>query len=287
MKSIQEQLLIPENEIFLLKRNQGERFSRVRHHHRELEIKYMVSGSGRGFIGETIYEYQAGDLVLIGPNLPHHWVSANHYEEKGILADCFYLQFKEDFLGDNFLQKNVTLEIASLFQRARAGIQFFGSTAQHCYFQLLELSKAVGIQRLIGFIQLLDTLAHSLEYRLFENKHEFEEVVKNPEKDRLNRIYKIIEQNFQYEIDLETIAKEVGMSKSAFCQFFKKRTLKSFTEFVNELRIANAQRLLITTDLSIKEIAYQSGFNNLSLFNRVFKQETQLTPKEYQKQFKV
>jgi AraC-like DNA-binding protein len=286
MKSIQEQLLIPDDEIFLLKRNQEKVFSRPRHHHRELEIKYMVSGSGRGFVGETIYEYQTGDLVLLGPNLPHHWVSDNHYEEKGILADCFYLQFKEDFLGDTFLHKTATLSIAELFQRARSGIQFSGKTAIEAAHIIENLTTTTGIRRLILFIELLNLLAQSYEYRDLNNKTIFP-VNKKEQEDalRLNKIYQFIYTNFKDEISLADVADLVKMSKPAFCSYFKNRTLKNFTEFVNEVRIAHAQKLLIESDFAIKEIGYEVGFNNISLFNRVFKKVTKQTPKDYKKQF--
>lgn len=282
MKAYLEQLLIPEEEIFIIKRNQMPKFTAMRHYHRELEFKFMVSGIGKGYIGETIYEYQPNDLVLLGPNLPHHWVSGNHFEEKGIMADCVYLQFKEDFIGDEFYKKTDLLHIGKMFQRSRQGIQFSGDTAKQAGKQILTLASLTGFEKLIGFLSVLHLLSTSFEYRLLTNIS-FTNLDNPNESDRLNKVYQYIIRNFKYDVSLEIAANQVNMSKSAFCQYFKKRTLKSFSDFVNEVRINHAIRQVLDKEMSISEACYESGFNNISYFNRKFKEIHKMSPKSFVK----
>jgi AraC-like DNA-binding protein len=282
MKAYLEQLLIPDDEIFLIKRNQMPEFTTMHHYHRELEFKFMVSGYGKGYVGDTIYEYEPGDLVLVGPNLPHHWESANHYEEKGILADCVYIQFKEDFLGDELYQKSVMIETAKFFQKARQGIQFSGNTAKFAGEKILQLFTKTGFERLIDFLWLLNFLANSYEYKLLSNIN-FTVENNKTERNKLNKVYLYISQNFTQEISLDHAASLINMSKSAFCQYFKKRTLKNFSDFINEFRINHAIKLILENELSISEACYRSGFNNISYFNRKFKEIHKTTPVNYKK----
>ncbi|MDX2189471.1 MAG: AraC family transcriptional regulator [Bacteroidota bacterium] len=280
MKAYLEQLLIPDEEIFLIKRNLMPKFTAMRHYHRELEFKYMVSGTGKAFIGENIYEYESGDLVLVGPNLPHHWESSNHYSENGTIADCVYVQFKEDFLGDTFYNKTDMLAISKLFQKSRQGIQFSGNTAVQAGNQLIELMSAVGFDRLLGFLNVLNFLSKSFEYKLLTNI-EFAPTGNIIESDKLNKIYQYISHNYKGEIQLDKAASLVNMSKSAFCQYFKKRTLKNFSDFVNEMRVGNAIKLVLEKEKTISEACYESGFNNISYFNRKFKQLHKSNPTQY------
>lgn len=282
MRAYQEQLLIPDHDVFLIKKQSVTHFTTPRHYHRELEIKFMLDGGGKGFIGDTIYEYSKNDLVLLGPNLPHHWESSSHHKEKGVLASCYYVQFKEECLGNEFLEKKDHLSIAQLFQNARSGIRFFGNTSIIIRNFLEKLWHAKGIQRTLWFIEILSFLAESNEYTLLTNSGF---VTNASENDKLNKVYRYIISNFKHEISLEKASKIAMMGKSSFCIFFKKRTQKSFSDFVNEVRLNHAVNLMIEKEKGIAEACYESGFNNISYFNRKFLEIYKMNPREYLKRF--
>ena len=166
MKVILEQLLIPRGEGFICKKISLPEFDTPRHFHRELELKFMINGPGKAWIGENIYEYTSQDLVLIGSNLPHYWISDDHFVKQGINAEAYFLQFSEDAFGDDFFNLNELKEIPLLLERARSGIRFYGHTSSKCGDLIGKLYAATGLNRLIIFLQILDTLARSLEYQV-------------------------------------------------------------------------------------------------------------------------
>lgn len=139
-------------------------FTTGMHHHRELELKCMVSGTDKAHIGDMLYAYGPGDLVLMGPHLPHFWSSDPHFEQSGTLADCYYLQFAEDFVGDEFLLKHDAQEIRDLFLRSRGGIRFLGAPSEYCSTALPDIMEAKGMDRFLKFIHLMHRLSQSTEY---------------------------------------------------------------------------------------------------------------------------
>ncbi len=285
MKAIQEQLLLDDEQLFILKEHNIPRLLTPHHYHRELEIKLMVTGSGKSFIGENIYDYNAGDLVLLGPNLPHHWVSSNHFEKNGTLANCIYLQFREDFMGEGFYSKTEAFKIGQLMEKSRHGIEFYGDGRKRAADLLLKLQTQSGFQRLICFMELLHELAECREIKFLAraNYSTFSE----GEKATIDRVYEYIISEFKNDITLARASEISGLSKAAFCQFFKKRTQKTFSDFVNEVRLSFACRLLLEGRLNILEICYETGFKNLSYFNRKFKKVYGVSPKEYKIKFRT
>lgn len=283
MRAYLEQLLIPDDEVFIIKRHRVSHFTTPRHYHRELEIKFMTEGNGKGYIGDTIYEYSKNDLVLLGPNIPHHWESSDHFAKSGIMAECVYIQFREECLGNEFLEKIDNGVVAKLFQNSRSGIHFSGEVTQKAAKIIEQLWLAKQFDRTLLFLQLLHLLGTSYEYSLFTNTG----YTANPaESDRLNKVYNYIISNFKDQVSVEKAASLVHMSKSAFCQYFKKRTLKNFSDFVNEVRLGHALHLLIEKEIGIAEACYDSGFRNISYFNRKFLEVYKASPREYIKNYK-
>ncbi|HEX8549261.1 MAG TPA: AraC family transcriptional regulator [Cytophagaceae bacterium] len=280
MKAVQEQLLIDKEQLFILKEHNIPRFLTPHHYHRELEIKLMIRGSGKSFIGDNIYEYKAGDLVLIGPNIPHHWVSDDHYEQNGTPAQCIFLQFQEDFLGEGFYSKTEAYQISQLMQKSRHGIQFFGEGRARAESLLLKLQAQSGFQKMICFLELLNELAQCWEIK-FLGRANYSTFSVEEEKARIDTVYDYIISEFKNEISLSRASEISNLSKAAFCQFFKKRTAKTFSDFVNEVRLNFACRLLLEDRLNILEICYESGFKNLSYFNRKFRDVYKMSPKEF------
>jgi AraC-like DNA-binding protein len=195
------------------------------------------------------------------------------------------IQLREDFLGPEFFTQPEMQSIAQLFERARAGLAFHGESKTRIGGRIERLPSLDNFARLIELLCILQDLAWSSEYEIL-NADGFTFEVDNADNDRVNTIYDYVRANFQQSIPLETIASEVNMTIPAFCRYFKKLSGKTFTRFVNEFRIVHACKLLSEKPSSITDICFESGFNNFSHFNRLFKQVTGKSPSDYRKHFR-
>ncbi|GAB3336943.1 AraC family transcriptional regulator [Larkinella ripae] len=245
------------------------------HYHPEHEIVYIPRGSGKRHVGHHVSTYSDGELVFLGPNLPH--LNFSH----GVVGDFeeVVVQLRDDFLGKDFLQKPELAAVRRLFERAHQGMSFHGETKRQVGRQVAALVTLPPFERMMALLTLFQQLAVSTEYQILNAGHVRLEL-KGREQERINRIYQFIEKNYAKPIDMQEVASLASMTIPAFCRYFKKMTQMTFTDFVNEFRITQARKLL-TTDRSIGDICYESGFNNLSHFNKVFKQQTGQTPGKY------
>lgn len=252
------------------------------HFHPEYEIVYISNGRGKRHVGGHISYYEDGDLIFLGPNLPHFGFTEELYEEHVE----YVVQLKEDFLGKDFLHKPEMQAIRQLFERSRNGLSFSAKTKKLIGQQLDLMYQQDNFERLLTLLSILQTMATVDDYKtLNANRLAFE--VNGQDQQRMQRIYAFVEEHFQEHIPLETAAKQIQMTVPAFCRYFKKLTQKTFTQFVNEFRIAHACRMLSDEHLSIANISYESGFNNLSHFNKQFKAITGTSPREYRKNLKT
>lgn len=247
------------------------------HFHPELELVYIADGSSKRHVGNHISYYNDGDLILIGPNLPHFGFTDRLSGTRSEIV----LQWREDFLGTKILNLPETENIRNLFIRSQQGIVFYGNIKEEIGKRLEDLVHMEPFARLIGFIKILNKLASTEEYRLL-NASTVGLVVKLQDSNRIDKIYKYVRKNFMNdELPLKTVAELVNMTVPSFCRYFKKHTRKTFTQFVNEFRIVHATKLLSETDSPISDICFDSGFNNFSHFNRNFKKITGKSPREY------
>lgn len=249
------------------------------HFHPEYEIVYVSNGRGKRHIANHISYFEDGDLILLGPHLPHFGFTEKIEEEHEEIV----LQMKPDFLGQTFMALPEISGIRQLFERAHVGISFYGKTKTNVGTQMKQMLRLQGFERLMALLQLLQQLATSREYKLL-NIERFSLEVDSQHFDRMQEIYEYVGKHYQKEISLQEIARRVNMTPPAFCRFFKKLTKKTFTQFTNEMRVAQACRLLANEHLSIASVSYESGFNNLSHFNKQFRLITGLSPSEYRKQ---
>lgn len=252
------------------------------HFHPELELVFINGGKGKRHVGNQLSYFNNGDLILIGSNLPHFGFTDR------LTGNCSetVIQMRKDFLGQDFFQIPEMKAVAQLFERAKSGISFYGTTKKEIGMRLELLTKYTPTKRLINFIQILHDLALSEEYRLLNAKG-FTFEVQQQDGDRADIIYGYVRQHFQRVITLDEISKEVNMTVPSFCRFFKKLSGgKTFTQFVNEFRIIHACKLLVEETSSITEISFICGFNNFSHFSRSFRQITGKSPSEYRKDFK-
>lgn len=249
------------------------------HFHPELEIVYVKHGSGKRHIGNHISYYNGGDLIFLGPNLPHYGFTDRLSGSNSEVV----VQMKEDFMGEGFLKLPEMQMIVQLFERSKSGLSFYGNTKDEVGSRLMSLFYMDQFEKLTEFLKILQILATSKEYNIL-NASGIALVVQNQDTNRIDAVYKYVRNNFTEPIQLEDISAHVNMTVPSFCRYFKKVTGKTFTEFVNEFRIVHACKLLTEEQLSIAEICFDSGFNNFSHFNKLFKAKTGKSPNAFRKE---
>ena len=256
------------------------------HCHPELELIYFKKGSGTQFIGDSIKQFKAGDMVLVGSNLPHYWRfdDAYFHHDENIKVEMIVVHFCENFWGDQFLQLPENKLIKVLLERSKRGLQISGSTKEKLAALLAAMLNTDGADRVIMLLTALNTLATSNPVNYLTSigfKYDHNE----SENDRLNNIYEYSVRNFRKKIYLDEIAEIAGVSSNSFCRYFKSKTRKTYSQFIIEIKVGYACKLLIENKLNIKQLCYDSGFNNFSTFHKHFKQVTGKSPLMYQKEF--
>lgn len=247
------------------------------HYHPEIEICFTRKSSGQRFVGNKIASYQVGDLVMLGSFLPHGFTTS----EK---SDQIVIQFNEHFMGTTFLEKPEMRKILELIHRAKMGIEFYGKTQKKATRKIIEILKEQGSIKFIKLLQLLTILANSQEYKIICSKN-YSTTLNMDQLSRVKTIFEYIENNYRTDISIPEVAKSLNLSESAFYKFVRKHTKKKFTQIVNEYRINHATKLLIETELTISQICYQCGYNNLSYFNRKFREITEIRPHEFRAKY--
>lgn len=248
------------------------------HFHPELEIVYIKHGSGKRHIGNHISYYSGGDLIFMGPNLPHYGFT----DRLSGSSSEIVLQMREDFLGPDFFKMPEMHAIAQLFERSKSGMSFYGNIKDEVGARLNSLFYMDAFEKLTEFLKILQLLANTKEYTTL-NASGVTLVIQPQDSDRIDQIYKYVSDHFTEDILLDDMASLSNMTVPSFCRYFKKVTGKTFTEFVNEFRIVHACKLLSEERHSVSEVCFESGFNNYSYFNRLFKEKTGKSPNLYRK----
>ena len=258
------------------------------HFHPHYQLFTVLEGSGTRIIGDSIRHFEPGDTVFLGPDVPHLWRNDDEYfkKESSLKTHGIVLYFQQDFLGDEFLTKPEMKPIQELLQESRRGIVYTGAIRDYIRRELHQLLPSDGFDRILRTLQLLNSLAHSSEGQPITG-FQYTNTYKVSETERMQKVHSYVLQHFKNEIRLGEAASLAGMSEAAFCRYFKSRSNKTFTDFVNEIRIGYACKLLIETNYTVSQIAYESGFDTLSNFNRNFKKITTQTPRHYRTTYKV
>ncbi|TXK47158.1 AraC family transcriptional regulator [Pontibacter qinzhouensis] len=250
------------------------------HYHPELELTFIQKGSGIRFVGDNIENFQAGDLILLGENLPHFWRSDEAQEEQA--CEALVVQFLADFWGNSFMNLPELALLKDLFQKAKRGIRIRGESQQEVSTLMQELSTVAGLERILLLLRLLQVIAHSPEIT-FLCSSGFHSSLSEAETKRMSDIHTYTLANFSSKIKLEEVAALVHLTPNAFCRYFKTHARKTFSQFLLEIRVGHACKLLMEGKLPVGQICLDSGFQNFSNFNRYFKAITKLTPQEYQR----
>lgn len=245
------------------------------HYHPEYEIVFVRKGSGKLHIGEHLKNYEEGELVFIGPNLPHtgfgYGVIGEHEE--------IVVQLRKDFLGTDFLQKPEMEHINQLFEKAKQGLSFHGKARKLVAAKLQKMLNQPYFERMVELLNIFQILATTKEYSILNNP-EIRFDFSHKDEDRINRVYEFVEQNYQHSIDIQAVADLANLTVPSFCRYFKKITHKTYTDFVNEHRINQACRLLLENK-PVADVCFEVGFNNISHFNKTFKQLKGQSPRAY------
>ncbi len=273
---------------FSLRKDIGRRFYHLWHYHPEIELTLVQRGSGTRLMGDSIENFREGDLILVGSHLPHMWRSDEIYfrEDTSHQAEATVIHFREDFLGATFFQLPEMKPVKDLLEKARRGIKITGATQQEISGRMQLLFELDGIDRLTSLVSILKTIALSPDLEMLSGAS-FQFTYDELDTQRINQIYAYILNNFGQKITIEEVAAIASISPHSFCRYFKAKTRKTFSQFLLEIRIGQACKLLIEDKMIISQVCYESGFSNLAHFNRKFKEIMKNTPLKYKKEYNL
>ena len=252
------------------------------HSHDEMELNLILGAAGsQRIVGDHIGEVGEAELVFVGPNLAHGWFT--HKCQSECIREVT-IQFSRDLLGESLLQKNQLTLLKKLFSNAKRGVLFAPETARAISGRIVDLEKKSGFDSILELFSILHDLSTARNVTLLSDITFNRECVQYDSR-RLQRVFDFMHRRFDEPISLQDVAKLANMSEVAFSRFIKQHTGFTFTEKLTEIRLGHVSRMLIGTSQSIGEIAIRCGFNNMSNFNKIFRQRKGCTPKEFKKTF--
>jgi AraC-like DNA-binding protein len=256
------------------------------HYHEEVELIHFIKGEGTQFVGDSVTSFVDGDMVLVGANLPHHWRFNDCYydAENPVVADIGVIQFSDKFLGEAFLSLPENKPLKVILEKSKRGIKILGKNKNKIAKMIDKVMKADGAEGILYLIHALIEISKSDEIEPLSSLG----FVMDLEATDCNRIRDIFDYsfaNFRNKINLEEIADVANISPNSFCRYFKSKTKKTYSRFLTEIKVGQACKLLIDNSLNIKQICYESGFNNFASFHKSFKSIMGKSPLLYQKEF--
>lgn len=259
----------------------------VYHYHPEFDILLSLKDhSGEFLSGDHIGRLQRGTLFMNGPNIPHALHSGKDDEGDWERPSLAVIQFSRESLGEDLLRKHEMQPVRDFLDEARFGFEFFGETARVAADLILEMEHQSPFDRFVQLLRLLHHFAGSEEKRSLASPA-YSPSLKERDISRLDEVLGFLRRNKAEPVTLEAAAAVAKMSPKSFCRFFKANTGKTLVEYLHELRIGEACRLLLESDKTISETAFECGFNNLSNFNRRFREIKGVTPREYRRQIPI
>jgi AraC-like DNA-binding protein len=285
MNIFRELTPLKQQDVFVVLDSVKNGFDYPIHNHSEYELNLVMGMSGSRIAGDSTERYTDYDLVLLGPYLYHKWDGDQHLQESGQSYRVVTIQFAMDLFSGHMFQKERFFKIRQLLQESSRGIKFHGKTFEGAMRLMVSLTEDKGFANIIEFFQLLDLLSNSNEKTLLASGA-FTPQAARSESNRIQVAYAyILKYLTNPDLKIGDVAAQVHMSESAFSHFFKKYAFRSFTQFLVDLRIGHACKLLLDTDDTIAQISAKSGFNNLANFNRLFRKYRSCTPVEYRKRY--
>ncbi|MEM8508309.1 MAG: AraC family transcriptional regulator [Bacteroidota bacterium] len=249
------------------------------HYHPEIEICFVKQGRGKRIIGESIEDFDDGDLVLVGSNVPHSWISDEQFNRSEKNMEVFVVQFDLNVF-DRFTGMPEFHRIEQLLAQSTKGLFFKGIIKTDLETMLLELSAAKGMKKLLILFALLDAFCEHQNI-ISLNSSGYTMVHKKHQEDRILKVCNYIHERYKENLSISELAGLVVMNNASFCRFFKRTLGKTVVEYINELRISHVCNQIQNTREPIYKIAYDTGFSSLAHFNKQFKRSTGRTPTEY------
>jgi AraC-like DNA-binding protein len=285
MKALQKSPISPDHalEVRLL---HAPHFDPTLHFHPEYQLFTVLEGTGTRIIGDRVQPFRRGDVVFIGPNLPHVWRSDREYFEHdaGLTTEGIVIYFHENFVGDGLIKTDEAYKLRQLFAHACQGMCFVGHAADQIVSCMRALLDARDFDRILLLYQLFDILASTQQYQLLASTG-YTNTLKDADTRRMNDVHAYVLHNFRNKVTLSGAAALANMTDTSFSRYFRVHANKTFSDFVSEIRIGHACRLLTMNKISVGQIADECGYYTMSNFNRQFKARTGYTPLEYRQKY--
>lgn len=275
-----ESIEFPRKKSFYVGKYRDTFFKRPLHYHPEYEILLITKGYGTRMVGDHFEPFAAGDLVLIGGNLPHAWISDPDFlqEYTNAVSESVFIQFRKSIFGTQFIDAPELQSIRTVLAKAERGIKIKGRKYEFIKQKMLTLNNLEPLDQLLTLIKILEQIQHTSFEILASANYGQGGMFKSA---KMTQIHNYIMQHFKDDMTVNKCATEIGMTTSSFCRFFKKHTNVTFSVYLNYLRINMAQKLLRNTQIPIKEIGFECGYISTVYFNQRFKKMTGMSPKQF------
>ena len=284
MKVYKENTPLKDNDVFVILDSHSNGFDYPIHNHPEIEINLILGISGHRIVGDSSEAYLGKDLVILGPYLHHKWYGEEEMEKSNDYR-VITLQFDPNQFNMNFFAKDGFAPVIRLLQESNKGIQVSGETFDKAAQIMIDMTETRGFENIMLFLRLLDVFSKSKDIRYLSSPM-LSSNQAQPIDNRIQIAFNYIFQNYtDSSFKMGQVASELKLSESAFSHFFFKYAHRSYSDFLIDLRLGNACKLLISTDKTVNEISFASGFNNLANFNRLFKKYKSSTPAEFRKKY--
>jgi AraC-like DNA-binding protein/quercetin dioxygenase-like cupin family protein len=282
MQITYEKLIVDENSLFHYQEFIQPRFTSSFHLHDEFELIVIIKSHGKLYVGNNVTNFNDGDLFLFAPGLPHCFYNNRGYENNGVPAHAVVIFFKKDFLGSTFFEKTEASQVKKLIKKSESGVQIL-NPSRSIVKKITMLNQKRNLEKLGDLLLVLNEMAGRKNIKLLSTDDSLS-ASNLSESKIINDVYKYVAENFQKKITFSNAASVANMQKAAFCRYFKRKTKKKFTGFVNETRVMHARKLLAETDKSITEVAFSCGYENTSYFNRQFRLYCDMPPATFREQ---
>jgi AraC-like DNA-binding protein len=281
-----EQTILNQDESFFIGIFQDNMEKSTWHYHNNYEISFITEGSGKRIVADSMEEFQPGDLVFLGRNLPHVWIADKEmHSPTARTLEMVFLQFTNQILNSQMLALPEFKYVSKALSLSERGIQIVDQTLNEVSELMLQLPYLKGFERMLHFFKMMDIIGKS-ESHIYLASKEYLKVRFTTGNKRIATIHEYLMNNYREEVNLEKMAGLVNMAEGSLCRFFKENMGITLFEYLNQIKTEFACKLLMDNDLSILEVCLDSGFNNLSHFNKQFRKTTGVTPTEYRKRFK-
>jgi len=284
MNPMFEQIEIGSNKSLKLKRYVISSLDIPYHYHPEIEIVLVIKSSGNVFVRNSMTHFKPGDVFIFGTNVPHLLVNEqSHYQNENNDVELLVIQFNSTLFNSRLTELAELSQIQRLLTLAHSGLRFHNKLNTDITKHLFELEELSGVELLMKSILLLEKLYLESKFEVIDKLSDQPDQFEVP--DRIQKVTRYILNNYNSDITLDEVSKVANMNKTSFCRYFKEHTRKTFSEYINELRIDYACKLLIEGSFTVSYICYEAGYNNLTYFIRQFKKIQKMTPRQYQQRY--